>query len=84
MKKLSLLVLLAFISSNIKAQENIDELLAAGVEDAKLFTSEYIAPASEGLIYSINNGWFNQGKSLHKFGFEFSVIVNASFKKNPF
>lgn len=82
MKKLTLLVLLVFITSNIKAQENIDELLAAGVEDAKLFTSEYIAPASEGLIYGINNGWFNQGKSLHRFGFEFSVIVNASFIKD--
>ena len=82
MKKLTLLVLLVLITSHTKAQENIDELLAAGVEDAKLFTSEYIAPASEGLIYGINNGWFNQGKSLHRFGFEFSVIVNASFIKD--
>ena len=45
MKKLTLLVLLVLITSHTKAQENIDELLAAGVEDAKLFTSEYIAPA---------------------------------------
>ena len=82
MKNLTLLVLLVFVTSNLKAQENIDELLAAGIEDAKLFTSEYIAPASEGLMYSINNGWFNQGKSLHRFGFEFSIIVNAAFIKD--
>ena len=82
MKKLTLLVLLIFVTSTIKAQENIDELLAAGIEDAKLFTSEYIAPASEGLLHGINNGWFNQGKSLHKFGFEFSVIINAAFIKD--
>jgi len=82
MKNLTLILLLFVTISTINAQENIDELLAAGVEDAKLFTTDYLAPASEGLIYSINNGWFNQGKSLHKFGFEFSIIVNAAFIKD--
>jgi hypothetical protein len=82
MKNLTLLALLLFVTANIQAQDNIDELLAAGIDDAKLFTTDYIAPASEGLIYGINNGWFNSGKSLHRFGFEFSIIANASFIKD--
>jgi hypothetical protein len=79
MKNLTLsLVLLCSVFST-QAQNNIDELLAAGVEDAKLFTTDYIAPASEGLMYGINNGWFNSGKAPHRFGFELSVIANVGF-----
>ncbi|MBR9757321.1 MAG: hypothetical protein GYB39_04505 [Algicola sp.] len=64
------------------AQENINDLMAAGINDAKTFTSHYIAPASDGLGYGINNGWFNSGKALKRFGFEISVIGNATFIKD--
>ncbi|RIA08961.1 hypothetical protein OE09_0786 [Flavobacteriaceae bacterium MAR_2010_72] len=81
MKKLSLIaVLFTVLCSN--AQENIDDLLAAGVQDAKQFTTDYIAPASEGLAFGINNGWFNNAKTPHRFGFEISLIGNASFIKD--
>ncbi|TVZ57572.1 hypothetical protein NA63_0057 [Flavobacteriaceae bacterium MAR_2010_105] len=81
MKKLSLIaVLFTVLCSN--AQENIDDLLAAGVQDAKQYTTDYIAPASEGLAFGINNGWFNNAKTPHRFGFEISLIGNASFIKD--
>jgi hypothetical protein len=81
MKKLSLIAaLFAVLCSN--AQENIDDLLAAGIADAKTFTTDYIAPASEGLAFGINNGWFNNAKTPHRFGFEISLIGNASFIKD--
>lgn len=73
---LSLLVLMLF-SAN--AQENINNLLAAGVADAKRFTTDYIAPASDGLAYGMNNAWFNNAKSPHRFAFELSIIGNVSF-----
>ncbi|HEX9826034.1 MAG TPA: DUF6588 family protein [Flavobacteriaceae bacterium] len=66
----------------IHAQENIDDLLAAGIADAKTFTTDYIAPASEGLAFGINNGWFNNAKAPHRFGFEISLIGNASLIKD--
>jgi hypothetical protein len=66
----------------IHAQENIDDLLAAGIADAKTFTTDYIAPASEGLAFGINNGWFNNAKTPHRFGFEISLIGNASLIKD--
>lgn len=79
MKKLILLGLLVLIASNIKAQENIDELLAAGINDAKRFSQDYLAPATQGLAYGINNGWFNHAKGQKQFGFEIGLIANTSF-----
>jgi hypothetical protein len=82
MKKYILLASVLLCTLSINAQENIDDLLAAGVADAKRFTTDYIAPASEGLAFGINNGWFNNAKSPHRFGFEISLIGNASLIKD--
>ncbi|MGM5469781.1 DUF6588 family protein [Flavobacteriaceae bacterium LMO-SS05] len=82
MKKCTVLVSLLLSTLFVNAQENIDDLLAAGIADAKRFTTDYIAPASEGLAFGINNGWFNNAKAPHRFGFEISLIGNASFIKD--
>lgn len=63
----------------IHAQETINDLLAAGVTDTQRFVKSYLTPASEGLVYSISNGWFNNAKSPRRFGFEISLIGNTSF-----
>lgn len=63
----------------VNAQENINELLAAGVEDAKRFTTDYIAPASDALAFGINAGWFNTANAPKKYGFEISLIANGVF-----
>ena len=81
-KILLLLYLTAFTISSLKAQENVNDLLAAGIADAKRFTQDYIAPASEGLAYGINNGWFNNAKAPKRFGFELSIIGNVGFIKD--
>ncbi len=82
MKKYLVFAITLVTISVSNAQENIDDLLAAGIEDAKRFTTDYIAPASEGLVYSINNGWFNNGKAPKKYGFSISIIGNANFIKD--
>ena len=74
---LTSLLLLTFVS--VKAQDNINDLLAAGINDAKRFTQNYIGPASEGLAYGVNNGWFNKAKVPKRFHFELSVIGNIGF-----
>ena len=71
--------LFLFTCFGAHAQDNINELLAAGKADTQRFAESYIAPASDGLIYAISNGWFNNAKSLRRFGFEISVVGNASF-----
>ncbi len=75
-------LLLLCVMSNSNAQQNINELLAAGVADTQRFAEHYIAPASEGLVYGISNGWFNTAKSPRRFGFEISIVGNTSFIKD--
>src|SRR5690606_33748695 len=78
MKKQALFIFFLSITFS-HAQNNIDELLAAGINDAKRFTTSYLAPASEGVAFGMNNGWFNNVKSPKRFGFEISLIGNVSF-----
>ncbi len=82
MKKMLFLIMGCAIVSTLTAQENIDELLAAGVNDAKRFSENYIKPANDGLAYGINVGWFNNAATPKRFGFELSLIGNASFIKD--
>ncbi|SFN88597.1 hypothetical protein SAMN04487989_105192 [Bizionia echini] len=78
MKKLILIILL-ISATGMYAQQNIDDLLAAGVNDAQRFSKDYLAPATEGLVYGVNNGWFNHGKGQKRFGFEIGLVANSSF-----
>ncbi|WP_417364108.1 DUF6588 family protein [Galbibacter sp.] len=77
MRKTLLITLLlsGFLST---AQQNINDLLAAGVNDAQRFTNDYLAPASEGLMYGMSNGWFNSAEAKPFLGFEISIIGNIS------
>ncbi|WP_299312101.1 DUF6588 family protein [uncultured Aquimarina sp.] len=81
MKKIAF-VLLFLSLSPIFSQQNIDNLLAAGINDAQRFTSDYLNPATDGLMYSMNHGWFNSAKAKKRFGFEISLVVNAAFVGN--
>lgn len=82
MKKVILLSVLSLFFIGTQAQENINDLLTAGIDDAQRFSADYLAPASEGLAFGINNGWFNNAKAPKKYGFEISIIGNASFIKD--
>lgn len=79
MKKVVLLVTVFCTVTIARAQENINDLLAAGIADAERFTADYIAPASEGLAYGINNGWFNNAKAPRRFKVELSLVANVGF-----
>jgi len=82
MKNSFFIVLVLILSVTANSQQNINELLAAGIEDAKRFSTDYISPANNSLAYGINNSWFNNPKTPKQFGFEFSIIGNASFIKD--
>ncbi len=64
------------------AQSNINEILAAGLDDAEKFTTDYLSPASEGIMYSISNGWYNTADAKPLAGFEISIIGNMAGFKN--
>ncbi|MFK5974318.1 MAG: hypothetical protein QM485_13685 [Flavobacteriaceae bacterium] len=64
------------------AQSNINEVLAAGLNDAERFTNDYFSPVSEGVMYGISSGWYNTADAKPLGGFEISVIANMSSFKN--
>lgn len=78
MKKIGLLIIIGMSAMVSKAQNDLDALLAAGVEDAQRFANDYLAPGTNGLMHSMNANWFNSGKAKPLGGFEISIIANAS------
>lgn len=82
MKKIALLISLFIATTSSKAQNDLDVLLAAGVDDAQRFANDYLAPGTNGLMYSMNSNWFNTADAKPLGGFEISIIANASLIKN--
>ncbi len=70
------------VSSQAIAQSNVNDILAAGIEDAERYTNDYLSPALEGAMYSFSNGWYNSADSKPLGGFEISIIANMSSFKN--
>ncbi len=81
MKRIIFLLVVAY-SFQAMAQSNINEILAAGLDDAEKFTTDYLSPASEGIMYSISNGWYNTADAKPLAGFEISIIGNMAGFKN--
>lgn len=78
MRYLLSLFTLIFTSGILQAQDNLGLLLVSGVEDAQTFTGDYIGPGVEGVMYSRTGGWYQTAEVKYPFGFEISVIANAS------
>jgi len=76
MKKLIVSLILIVSIQLVKAQELETILLAA--DDASLITQNYLNPAMEGLMYSMNGGWATTAKVHKKFGFDLTIGINAS------
>ena len=82
MKKLAIIFLLIASLQSSKAQELETILLAA--DDASLLTQNYLKPAMEGFIYSMNGGWATTAKVHKKFGFDLTIGFNASIVPDQF
>jgi len=76
MKKIIASVIIIASMQLSKAQELETILLAS--EDASLITQNYLRPAMEGLMYSMNGGWTTTAKVHKKFGFDLTIGLNAS------
>ena len=81
MKKLLVFI---FIGSCLTAtaQTEFNNVFAAGVNDAEQFTSDYMAPLSESVVYSLATGWYNTADAKPLGGFEISIIGNITGFKN--
>lgn len=74
---ISIFILLVF-RTNLQAQ-NLENILAAGKEDASTYLGAYMQPIFKGLIYNLNGGWYHSGKTHKKYGFDITISANASF-----
>ena len=79
MRKLALLFLF-LLSFNAKSQ-NLESLLLAS-DDTNLLMKNYMYPVMEGMIYSLNNGWYHTAKTHKKLGFDITINANAAMVPN--
>lgn len=78
--KRKLIICLCFLGSifSTKAQSGFEEVIKGGTNDAKKLLTGYFAPAMEGMIFSINNGWAHTAKVHKVLGFDISIGVTGS------
>ncbi|MGB3145529.1 MAG: DUF6588 family protein [Maribacter sp.] len=81
MRKLLTIILMG-ASLAVSAQADFNNVLAAGLEDAEKFTTDYLSPLSEGAVYNMASGWYNTADSKPLGGFEISIVGNISGFKN--
>lgn len=63
-----------FMGGSLTAQSNINDLLAAGLDDANRFTESYLSPVAEGVLFNLGGSWLNTAKAKPLGGFEISVV----------
>lgn len=79
--KLFLLCALSVVLTPSVAQENLEDLIAAGIEDAQKFATGYISPGTEGMMHIMANGWVQSAEVKKPLRFDISIVGNASFVK---
>ncbi len=77
-----LFTLLVLTSCFTVAQEKLEDLLAAGIEDAQRFAGAYISPAAEAMIHNTANGWIQSAEVKAPWKFDIAIIGNATFVKD--
>lgn len=63
------------------AQDKLEDLLAAGIEDAERFATGYVSPGTEGMIHNIANGWIQSAEVKKPLRFDISIVGNVIFVK---
>jgi len=82
MKKYVLIFLSVFtLSFTAKAQDGFENILLGSSADANKLMQGYFAPAMEGFINGMNNGWYHTAKVHKVLGFD--ITVGASLATIP-
>ena len=72
-------IIVSVCSFNVKAQDDVEGLLLAGVEDANTLAEGYIAPFMNSFSTGMTGGWYSSGKTHKPGGMELLITVNNAF-----
>lgn len=75
-------MLMAFLAITVGKAQDLNDVFVSGVNDAERFAKAYLSPVSEGVLFSISNGWYNSADSKPLGGFEISLVGNVTGFKN--
>ena len=70
------------VGTSTFAQNNLEDLIAAGIADAQRYAEGYISPGTEGMIHSMANGWIQSAEVKKPLRFDVSIVGSASFIKD--
>lgn len=70
---------LFFGFNQVKAQDDLDQLLEAGIEDASVLIEGYVDPFMVGFGTGLSNGWYNTAKAHKSLGFDLTVTANVAY-----
>ncbi|MBC2839753.1 DUF6588 family protein [Robiginitalea sp. SC105] len=73
---------LLLTGSMAMAQSNVNDLFAAGIEDAERFANDYLSPVSEGTIFNLSGAWLNTATAKPLGGFEISIVGSMAGFRN--
>jgi hypothetical protein len=80
MKKIvSFLCLGVFALSTYAQDSNLRYYLLLGAEQAEDLTASYLEPVSEGLLFALTGGWYNDARAKKTWELDVSLITNGSF-----
>ncbi|MDN5203370.1 hypothetical protein QQ008_18430 [Fulvivirgaceae bacterium BMA10] len=74
-----LILFAMIISVNSYAQDEIDQILEAGTDDASKYVESYIEPFFKGFGFGMTNGWYNTAKPHKLLGFDLTITGNVAF-----
>lgn len=66
------------LSNTAKAQDGFENILLADGADSNKLMQAYFAPAMEGFIYGMNNGWYHTAKVHKVLGFDLTVGLSSA------
>jgi hypothetical protein len=78
MKKWMLVFTIMISSIFMRAQDGISDVLAAGVDAARVFTDSYTRPAAEAFSYNLSSGWYDNATVLKAGQFKVGLRAQAT------
>ncbi|MEK6782455.1 MAG: DUF6588 family protein [Bacteroidota bacterium] len=78
-KKLILIVFFAVSTIALRAQDDLDDVLAGSVADAEYLLKGYSSPLMKVMGYGLNQGWYNTAATHKLAGFDFTITGSAVY-----